>query len=197
LLEYLEFCGYRHEQAEDLVQGFFLDLIRSNAIARADPSKGRLRNFLLSILKHYLAKERRQRACLKRGGEVNLISIEDLPRRELDAGSTCLPAIACQCDRAWASDVSERATDRLRIHYIYAGEGRLFDCLHPYVYCDRPVPYRRLQRRLVRRVPTLRSDVSRLRDRYLTLLREELASTVAPEELAEEWRYLTELLFRA
>ena len=64
--------GIPQHDAQDLTQGFFADLIESRAYARADPTKGRFRSFLLGTLKHFVAHARdrdgakarwRQRAC--------------------------------------------------------------------------------------------------------------------------------------
>ena len=44
--------GIPQHDAQDLTQGFFADLIESRAYARADPTKGRFRSFLLGTLKH-------------------------------------------------------------------------------------------------------------------------------------------------
>ena len=50
--------GIAQHDAQDLTQGFFADLIESRAYARADPTKGRFRSFLLGTLKHFVAHAR-------------------------------------------------------------------------------------------------------------------------------------------
>src|SRR6266446_6836072 len=49
--------GYSPEDAQDLVQGFFLHLIEYRRLSRVDRSKGKFRSFLLASLKNYLANE--------------------------------------------------------------------------------------------------------------------------------------------
>ena len=55
LYSFLRRQGCGTEDARDLIQGFFADLIETRAYARADHEKGRFRSFLLGTLKHYVA----------------------------------------------------------------------------------------------------------------------------------------------
>jgi len=59
--------GYEREPAEDLTQGFFEQLIEKELTSRADPERGRFRNFPLKVLTQFLADERRRERALKRG----------------------------------------------------------------------------------------------------------------------------------
>jgi hypothetical protein len=57
---YLRQKGYDNEQAKDLTQGFFHEIVLNlNLVQRADQSKGRFRSFLLYALNEYLMNERR------------------------------------------------------------------------------------------------------------------------------------------
>jgi len=50
--------GHTHEEAEDLTQGFFHEVVLNRALVqRADQTKGRFRTFLLHALKQYLIDE--------------------------------------------------------------------------------------------------------------------------------------------
>ena len=60
--------GIAQHDAQDLTQGFFADLIESRAYARADPTKGRFRSFLLGTLKHFVAHARDRDHAQKHGG---------------------------------------------------------------------------------------------------------------------------------
>src|SRR6266480_1777614 len=68
LYAFLRKHGYRSEDAQDLTQGFFADLIETRAYARADREKGRFRSFLLGSLKHFIAHARDHERAQKRGG---------------------------------------------------------------------------------------------------------------------------------
>lgn len=49
--------GHSPEDAQDLTQGFFAQLIAHNWMARADRQKGRFRSFLLMAMNRFLAKD--------------------------------------------------------------------------------------------------------------------------------------------
>src|SRR5262249_10970343 len=60
--------GIGAEDAQDLTQGFFAELIRDRAYLRADREKGRFRSFLLGALKHFVGEMRDREHAQKRGG---------------------------------------------------------------------------------------------------------------------------------
>ncbi len=76
LYAFLRKQGYGPEDAQDLTQGFFADLIETRAYARADQEKGRFRSFLLGALKHFIADTRDHRRALKRGGGMVLARLK-------------------------------------------------------------------------------------------------------------------------
>ena len=64
---YLRRKGYDNEQAKDLTQGFFHEIVLARGmVQRADPTKGRFRAFLLHALNQYLIDEKRKYAAQKR-----------------------------------------------------------------------------------------------------------------------------------
>src|SRR6516165_6472067 len=65
LYSFLRRQGCGAEEAQDLIQGFFADLIETRAYARADREKGRFRSFLLGTLKHFVADVRDRGRALK------------------------------------------------------------------------------------------------------------------------------------
>src|SRR5436190_20713504 len=60
--------GRNVEDARDLTQRFFVDLLKSRAYARATPERGRFRFYLLGTLKHFLADAHDRAKAQKRGG---------------------------------------------------------------------------------------------------------------------------------
>ncbi|MCP4610836.1 MAG: sigma-70 family RNA polymerase sigma factor [Planctomycetes bacterium] len=64
---YLRQKGYDNEQAKDLTQGFFHEIVLGrDLIHRADRSRGRFRTFLLTSLNHYVSNEHRRDSAVKR-----------------------------------------------------------------------------------------------------------------------------------
>ena len=79
---YLRSKGYDNEQAKDLTQGFFYDVVLGrNLIQKADQSKGHFRSFLLIALNRYLITFKKSQAAQKRIPKGKLVSldVEDLP----------------------------------------------------------------------------------------------------------------------
>ncbi len=72
----------RTHEAEDLTQGFFSLLLERRDFDAVRKEKGRLRSYLLTSLKHFLASEQRRAMTLKRGKGQRLIPLEELRANE-------------------------------------------------------------------------------------------------------------------
>lgn len=192
---FLRKLGYRHEDAQDLTQGFFAHFIENRGYAHADREKGRFRSYLLVALKHFIADARDREQALKRGGGTVLGSLDDNAEAQLAQGARCQADEVY--DREWASSLVRQALDRLAQEYELAGKSELFGCLMPRLAAteEAAIPYEEIARRLRRGVSTLRRELDRLRARYRAILREEVRATV-PEvmDVDEELRYLCRAL---
>jgi hypothetical protein len=187
--------GHRHEEAQDLTQGFFAHLIENRGYAHADRDKGRFRSFLLGALKNFIADARDREHALKRGGGMLLENLDDNAEAQIAGGSKWPPDEVY--DREWAASLVRQALDRLAQEWALAGKAELFSCLMPRLVAteETSIPYNEMARRSHRRVATLRHERARLRARYRAILREEVRATV-PEatEVDEELRYLCRVL---
>jgi len=68
--------GYDAEDAKDLTQGFFLSLFERKSLDVVTPLKGKFRSFLLASLKNYLSAEFHRDNAIKRGGEIEFVSLD-------------------------------------------------------------------------------------------------------------------------
>lgn len=68
LYSFLRRHGHSRERAEDLTQGFFVQLLERRSIRAADPARGRFRSFLLTALQRYAINEHKRDTVAKRGG---------------------------------------------------------------------------------------------------------------------------------
>jgi RNA polymerase sigma-70 factor (ECF subfamily) len=100
---------------------------------------------------------------------------------------------------ALAATVVERALRRLGDECEKRGRRRVFDVLSSCLSAEREdVSYATFARILGLRETAVKSLVHRLRERYRTLLREEVAETVSgPNEIDDELRYLCAALSAA
>jgi DNA-directed RNA polymerase specialized sigma24 family protein len=187
--------GISQDDAQDLTQSFFADLIEHRVFARADEMKGRFRSFLLGTLKHFLAHARDRERAQKRGGGTIPVQLNDAAISEAESHAARCNSWSADgvFDREWAASLVRQALHRLGQECAVAGKSKLFGYLMPYLAAteESTTAYEEMARRLHRPVTTLRSDVARLRVRFRTILREEVRGTVAgPPEVDEELLYL-------
>ncbi len=81
---YLRHKGYDNEQAKDLTQGFFQEVVLGRELVQqANRKKGRFRTLLLRALDRYLVSAHRKDTARKRIPQDRLISLEDFNFHEL------------------------------------------------------------------------------------------------------------------
>jgi RNA polymerase sigma-70 factor (ECF subfamily) len=191
--------GTAEQDAQDLTQGFFADLIQSRAYTRADPTKGRFRSFLLGALKHFVSHARERERAQKRGGGSVSVELDEAAISEAEVfASRCSEWSADGVfEREWAASLARQALDRLGQEYELGGKGALFEALRSRLTAGEAtaMPYEELANRLGRTAGHLRVEVTRLRARYRAILREEVSGTVVdPRDVDEELRYLQQAM---
>lgn len=197
LYAYVRRYGRSPEDAEDLIQGFFQRLLASDWIARADPNKGRFRNFLLRGLQNFLANEWQRSNRLKRGGGRQFLALDGMQAEERYRVEPADLASADRLfDRRWALTLLERVLHRLQTEQVDAGHGARLEALRGTLVGESPDEgYANVARRFSVSEATVQSWVYRLRARYRELLHEEVAQTVASsEEVEAELRHLVQVL---
>lgn len=76
---YLRCKGYDRDDAKDLTQGFFCEIVlRRGLIQQADRTKGRFRTFLLTALSRYVTSVHRAEVAKQRTPEGGLIYLEEI-----------------------------------------------------------------------------------------------------------------------
>src|SRR5436189_5603564 len=74
--------GAGPEEAEDFTQGFFALLLERRDLGAVRKEKGRLRSYLLTSVKHFLASEQRRAMAVKRGRGQRVVPLEGLSENE-------------------------------------------------------------------------------------------------------------------
>jgi DNA-directed RNA polymerase specialized sigma24 family protein len=129
---YLRRRGYNNEDAKDLTQGFFHQIVLNrHLLERADSEKGRFRTLLLHTLNQYLIDEHRKENAQKHISKDKLVPLDitDQP---------ALPETVCQLDAehsfnyVWKADLLERVLAEVKDRYIKRGMET-----HWYVFRDR------------------------------------------------------------
>jgi RNA polymerase sigma factor (sigma-70 family) len=197
--------GYSPADAQDLVQGFFANLLQRKAYAHTDRRKGKFRSFLLASLKNYMADVWDREGALKRGADYEFVLLDE----EIDAVETLYAGESgCvgmnldeerQYEQNWAAALIARALERIQTEFSNAPKTRLFSGLKPFLTGGVGLPSQEaVARELDMPIDTLRSHLSRLRARYRELLREEVARTIgAAENVDEELHHLCRVLTAA
>src|SRR5438094_6675140 len=118
------------EEAEDITQGFFAQLLERKSFDAVRKEKGRLRSYLLGALKYFVADEQRRAMAIKRGKGQRLIPLEELRADErIDMEPSDPMTAEMIYERRWALTVLERVLSRLKDEYVAAGNAALFDSL--------------------------------------------------------------------
>jgi RNA polymerase sigma factor (sigma-70 family) len=65
-----------HEEAQDLVQGFFTAFVEQAILARYDPVRGPFRPYLRACLDQFVLKDLERNRCEKRGGQATVVPLD-------------------------------------------------------------------------------------------------------------------------
>lgn len=197
LYAYIRQSGYRNEDAEDLTQEFLLRVIEKRHLDRADPSRGKLRSFLLTYLKGFLADKRKEANSKKRGGGkvVAAIDLKEAEHRYAAwLSETTTPEVLFE--RNWALTLLQHALDILERDYCTDGKECLFRALKPSLQWGAgQQSLNQIANQLGMREGAVKVAAFRLRKRYRRTVRELITHTLAEgEEIEEEMRHLFEVL---
>ena len=193
IFAFLRRQGLSTEEAEDITQGFFAQLLERKSFDAVRKEKGRLRSYLLGALKYFLADEQRHAMAIKRGKGQRLISLEELragEQIEMEPADSITAEMIYE--RRWALTVLEQVLDRLKNEYRTAGNAALFDSLKQLLPDEPGSPSQaEIAADLGMTENAVRQAFYRFRQRYQSLLREEIAHTVAtPGDIEDELRHL-------
>lgn len=190
--------GKSEFDAQDLTQDFFCRIIRRNWFAKADPAKGRLRNYLFACLVNFLRDAHRSALTEKRGHGVPFLSLTDAEGQyHREAVDHLSPDRLFQ--RRWAMHLVDKALEATGREYDRRGLGALFDGLQGRLLeaDDAGLQAAELAARLGMTHGALRVALCRLRHRFRELLIAEVGQTIAsqdPEEIRAEMAALLEFL---
>ena len=198
LLVWLKANNYSHHDAEDLVQGFFVSLLRHDFLKQLTPEKGRFRSFLKQSLKNYLNDMRDKQNALKRGGGQTPDSLQETDDQGQPlhdpAASAATPDV--EFDRAWAQAVLANSLRQLQTECARTGHAALCAALESAMFADETAaPYREIAGRLGMTEGAVAVAAHRIRARLRAILREEILQTVDNEaDFQDELNYLRSLL---
>jgi len=189
---YLRRKGYDNEEAKDLTQGFFHDVVlRRQLIQRADPAKGRFRAFLLHALKQYVIDERRREIAQKHIPKEKLVPLDISDPPILPQTISNWSPEDCFL-YAWKSAILEETLAEVQSDCVKQGletHWNVFQdrVLQPAVRNDEPPSMGQIcERYCIASETTASNMIVTVKRRFRTALRSHLRSMVISEEEADE-----------
>jgi DNA-directed RNA polymerase specialized sigma24 family protein len=182
------------QDAEDLTQGFFADLLARGAVAHATVTRGRFRTFLLCSFRNFCSHDRARAGAIKRGGGCEIVSLEAMEeaRTRFDTELSPQEPAEHMFDRQWATSLIDQSLARVRTEYAALGKAALFDELQTTLQDQAGREgYGAIAARLGSNAGAIKVAMFRLRRRLAREIYAEVTKTVAgPAEVEDEVRHL-------
>lgn len=179
------YCFVRHkghsvEESEDLLQGFFTEVCAKEIIQKAKEERGRFRSFLIKCLQNYVVDQKKIQRAQKRGGgqihfSLNVEAAEGMYSQE--PADNITPESLFM--KRWATTLLNNSIESLKVKYEQAEKGELFHALLPHLQGDSNTgTYKDLAEKFNQSENTIKSHISRLRDRFRKQMRDEITQTI-------------------
>ncbi len=191
--------GQQDADAQELVQEFFAQLLGGSFLQKADAKKGKFRSFLLKSFRNFCSDQYRSEEALKRGGAQSKLSI-DMSQGELRYQVSLSDRNTPDqlFERQWALALLEAAISRLREEYTFSQKLDLFERLLPHLNDPSSArPYADIAESLLMNETAVKVAAYRMRKRYRTILRAEIADTIqdgSDTDVDEEIKWLISTL---
>ncbi|WP_424314456.1 RNA polymerase sigma factor [Haloferula sp.] len=184
LYRYVRRSGKSQQDAEDLIQGFFTQLLSTDGLRLADKDRGSFRSFLLGSLKNHMAKQWQHDHRLKRGGFSPHLSID---WKDGETGLSIEPADPATPDRLFDRDWAMALLDKVLDDLSKSDHGQDFDRWKPFLSISSgKLAYAEIAEAFGMTEGAARVAVHRLRKRYRQHLRDEISRTLSDSESVDE-----------
>jgi hypothetical protein len=198
---YLRHKGYDNEQAKDLTQDFFQEVVLNrHLVDRADKDKGRFRSFLLYALNQYLINRDRDERAQKRIPRERLASLDVVELPDLPQSFSQATA-EDSYHYAWLSTLLERATAEVRTACQKQGMETHWALFHervlqPILGHSAPASLSQLcENHGIEDTKKASNMIVTVKRRFRSVLMELVRNTVVTDEQArEEFQYLLKFL---
>jgi RNA polymerase sigma factor (sigma-70 family) len=140
------------DDAQDLTQGFFVQLIERGFLAKFDPAKSRLRTYLRVCVDSFVINEEKAAKRLKRGGNAPHVALdfagaeEELGGAVMDLAKIPSPeSLDDFFEKEWIRGIFELAVEDLRKHCEASERERTFRLFEEYALAgDEAISYDKL-----------------------------------------------------
>lgn len=183
------------DDARDLTQGFFLQVLEKDFLASFDPDRARFRTFLRVCLDRFVQREDMAESRQKRGGGIDFVVLDtgEFEQSLRDTSRESSPDSRFELE--WVRSLMTLATARLRDHCEANGRGLAFRAFERYDLDDPDSAARSTYAELASELGTGADDITNqlayarreFRGIVLELIRE---MTVSEDEFRDEARSL-------
>lgn len=188
--------GAPPSDAADEVQGFFATLLERDILEAADQEKGKLRSFLIDLLKKYRSNEYRARQAQKRGGGSQHLSINQEwaeGRYEAEPVDDLTPEQIL--DRSWARLILDKVMDQLQSDFQRRNKTEEFEAISPFLsWNSGEGSYADTASKLGISESNVKVKVHRMRAKYRQILEGEVIQTLDSSNQADVEDELNHLL---
>jgi RNA polymerase sigma factor (sigma-70 family) len=125
------------EDAQDLTQGFFAEMLERGLLTRFNAGRSRLRTYLRLCVDSFVMNEDKAERRLKRGGDVPHLAL-DFEEAEQELGTIDAAAIPSTelldefFEKEWIRSLFSLAVEELREHAVERGKERAFRFFEAY-----------------------------------------------------------------
>jgi RNA polymerase sigma factor (sigma-70 family) len=185
--------GIAPKEARDLTEGFLVLLLERKDLNTVRKEKRRLRSYLLASVKSFLTDQRRRAMAIKRGKAEHLIPSQELLQSEsIDVEQSDRFTADQIYERRWAFTVLEQVMARLRDEYRSADNLPFFGQMKKMLVDESGGPSQaEVASEFGMTETAVKQVFRRFRQRYQTLLREEISHTVImPGDIEDELSHL-------
>lgn len=173
------------DAAQELAHAFFAHVLGGSAIHTAERQQGRFRSYLLGAVKHFLSHHRASVACVKRGGGLESLSLDDPAAASVADSSQRTPD--AEFDRQWAVTLITRALEGLRHECTAEGKVAFFDHVKPWLMGESTHGEQAALAELLGMSPaSLKMAVHRLKQRFRQCVKTEVSGTLDDPAMIDE-----------
>jgi DNA-directed RNA polymerase specialized sigma24 family protein len=186
------------EDAEDLTQSLFEQLLKHRLLLRADGSKGRFRNYLLAVADNAYRTWRTAAGSLKRGSGIAALSLEQLAESNWEPAGPDDESTS-RFDQEWALSVISATWRNVEDEYTSTPHrAARFAVLRRFLPGHAAAPtYEAAASELGIAVDHVKTLIYRLRNFFRSAIRKQIADTLlSREDLDDEMNYLHEVMAR-
>ena len=183
------------EDATDAAQEFFVWMMQSEFLKRADPERGSFRGFIKKSLTNFLHDLERKKRTWKRGGNEHVVSLESDAESgdPLEVPDTRASGPEEALDESWRRELLAQAESSLEAEFLAKGKQQTYTVFREYFLGDEELDYATLAERHGLSKVDISNALANAKRRYRAHLRDAVRGTVRnDEDLRAELSWLFE-----